>query len=393
MPLHITTVHPFDPWGTKTGGIETFIRAFIQHSPNEVTHSVIGVSEDPSLRPLHQWNTLPFDDIALRFLPIMADRQPNKRSWVPLFFRYPLLLRTITLPDQSDLIIFHRIEPSLTFPNSQAKKVLFIHGNPQEITGTQSEVKWKYVPWLYKTAENKALSSCDYVHVVSRTGLQYFQDRNQKQSQNCCFQPTGFNESIFTPGRKYPDLLKPYGLNPNTPTILFAGRLEAQKNPILALESFFQLRKQTEAQLIIAGEGRLLTTMRNRCAESPYANDVTFLGRVSSSSLAKWMNNSDLFLMTSHFEGMPITVLEALACGLPVVSTDVGEMNQIINDGVNGKIVSNPTAYTLSNTLLEILGSRNQYSKHECASSVESFRNSVVMDTLYQQLNTYAENS
>lgn len=396
MTLNITTVHPFDPWGTKTGGIETFIWAMFRHAPDQINHTLIGVSENPSLRPLNQWQCLNVEDTPIQFLPIMTDSEPNKRSWLPLFFRFPYYLRKASIPPNTNLLLFHRIEPPITCPPAQANTVLFIHGNPLEITGPQSEVKWKYIPWLYKFAEHKAVSSSGHVHVVSQSGLHYLQEQYANQSHTFTFQPTGYNEEIFfirnTINNNANTSLYP-SPNPHRHKILFAGRLEEQKNPLLALDTFFTLRKQINAQLIIAGDGSLMPTMRQHCNDSPYKNDICFLGGINSTTLADWMNQCSVFLMTSHFEGMPITVLEALACGLPVVSTNVGEIHQTIQDGINGRIASESNPQHLAAALLEILTSPRQFQRTVCADSVNSFRNTAVMDTLYQQLLSYTQNS
>ena len=59
------------------------------------------------------------------------------------------------------------------------------------------------------------------------------------------------------------------------------------------------------------------------------------LASYSSSDIAKALRAADLFVMSSAYEGMPIAVLEALATGVPVVSTDVGELRLVVRDGVN----------------------------------------------------------
>lgn len=391
MPIHCVTVHPFDPWGSKIGGIENFIRAMFRCSPPDVIHSLIGVSEDTVANPLYQWKNADYEGTTIRFFPVMQDASPNQRPLIPLFLHFSWLLRKIKLPDEAYIAVFHRIEPTVFTKLNNLKSVMFIHGNPQEITGPHSEVKWKYVPKLYRMAENKSVSKIDHIHVVGQSGLNYMQLHYPGQFHKFRFQSTGYDERVFQCQNKMDAAYQKFNLNPSVKYILLAGRLEAQKNPLLALESFFQLRKTQKAHFIIAGEGSLKDSMLECCRHSTHGKDTHFLGRVDSRALAELMNICQVFLMTSHFEGMPIAALEALACGLPVISTDVGELRFLLKDGVNGKIVSQQNPVSIANALSFILNNPENYPRSICAEHVQAFRYTTVMNQLYQQLQSYIE--
>ena len=68
-------------------------------------------------------------------------------------------------------------------------------------------------------------------------------------------------------------------------------------------------------------------------------NEVIFTGRVEPQKIHKYYQAADIFVLPSYTEGLPVSVLEAMACGLPIVATDVGGTPEIITDGFNGFLI------------------------------------------------------
>ncbi len=88
---------------------------------------------------------------------------------------------------------------------------------------------------------------------------------------------------------------------------------------------------------------------------------VKFLGSISQNEVAEWMRKSKCLLLSSKSEGMPNVVVEALASGIPVVATDVGDVSAVIREGVNGRVVSantDTTADELAKALNDVLGQK-----------------------------------
>ena len=122
-------------------------------------------------------------------------------------------------------------------------------------------------------------------------------------------------------------------------TVSAAGRLERQKNFRLLIDSFCQaFQEGTPAILNIYGEGSLAQELSAYVAVQNRAGSIRLMGR--SECMEEVYRGSDLFVLSSDFEGMPNALIEAMACGLPCVSTDCPTgPSDLIEDGVNGLLV------------------------------------------------------
>ncbi|MFC2154206.1 glycosyltransferase, partial [Candidatus Altiarchaeota archaeon] len=82
---------------------------------------------------------------------------------------------------------------------------------------------------------------------------------------------------------------------------------------------------------------------------------VTFLGQKEKDELPKIFFNSDVFVLPSIWEGLPLSLLEALAAGLPIISTNVGDIPNICRDGVNSIIIPPKDSKSLANAMQRLL--------------------------------------
>lgn len=115
--------------------------------------------------------------------------------------------------------------------------------------------------------------------------------------------------------------------------ILFVGRIVEQKNLRLLLEAV----RGTSHTLGIVGEGDLKESLQKEFEEM--SGQVTWMGNLPSGDLPREINRSRLFVLPSHYEGLPKALLEAMACGACVVATAVDGIREVVEDGVNGKCV------------------------------------------------------
>lgn len=145
----------------------------------------------------------------------------------------------------------------------------------------------------------------------------------------------------------------------NSKIILFVGNLVPVKGPDVALEAFAELLRMTErtfAELVFVGDGpmrrRLETVVRERHLEGC----VKFVGARPHDEIVDWMNVADVLILSSRSEGMPNVVLEALACGMPVVAMDVGACREMLAREASARVVAAGDATGMASAIRELLG-------------------------------------
>jgi glycosyltransferase involved in cell wall biosynthesis len=130
------------------------------------------------------------------------------------------------------------------------------------------------------------------------------------------------------------DLFKPKDKEIKTKSIFFVGRIELQKNLAFLVESLAGL----DVELIIAGEGSLKEEIQKLAQD--HGVRITFLGNVSQKMIPDLISKSKIFGLTSLYEGNPKALLEAMSCGASIVATRVSGIDSVIDDGVDGLLVS-----------------------------------------------------
>lgn len=126
---------------------------------------------------------------------------------------------------------------------------------------------------------------------------------------------------------------------PDGPRIIMIGRLVAQKNPRLFLDGARGLRARIPtARFQLVGDGPLRDELQACIAAAGLDGCVELLGE--RGDVAELLRAADLFWLTSDWEGLPNVVLEAMACGLPVVATDVGGTAELFTPDVEGALIA-----------------------------------------------------
>lgn len=121
-------------------------------------------------------------------------------------------------------------------------------------------------------------------------------------------------------------------------SFIFVGRLSTQKNIHFLLEQIEKLRKKTEIpfNLKLVGDGPLKDELRSYAKTLGISDIIKWHGWLDKNNILKQLQNSDCLINPSFCEGMPNAVLEAMACGVPVIASNVAGNNSLVIDGKNG---------------------------------------------------------
>lgn len=181
---------------------------------------------------------------------------------------------------------------------------------------------------IYEIFDRSSIKYSIRIIFVSNNALKMAKSR-YKNSTNKFIHISNFIEiSKFFPLNENKKIIlrKKYGLSVDKNYILFVGRLEPLKgilNLVYAINEINQ--KYKDIKLLVVGDGILK-------AQISKFDFVKCLGRIPNQSMGEIYNVSDFFILPSFYENSPMTILEAMSCGLPVISTDTGDIKELIDD-------------------------------------------------------------
>lgn len=164
-------------------------------------------------------------------------------------------------------------------------------------------------------------------------------------------------QAVVLPNSLNPDFVKPRYEGERDKRIVSVGRLDANKNHEMMIRAFAALRdKYPEYTLTIYGEGELRRYLEDLIKQLDISQQVFLPGVIPN--VADQIEQAALFLMTSYSEGVSNALIEALASGLPVISTDVpsGGTVELITDGINGMIIPVGDRQALEKAMDKLLG-------------------------------------
>jgi teichuronic acid biosynthesis glycosyltransferase TuaC len=147
----------------------------------------------------------------------------------------------------------------------------------------------------------------------------------------CVYGVLDFQE--FSPAQDKIPARKELGLPLDKTIALYAGYLTKRKGVYELVEAIYRAQKKCpDLLLVMCGAGPEEAILWRLIREKGIEHMVRMAGEVEPERMNKWMQASDLFVLASHTEGMPNVVMEAMACGLPVVATAVGGLPGAIGD-------------------------------------------------------------
>lgn len=225
----------------------------------------------------------------------------------------------------------------------------------------------KYKQKLIGLIEHFAYNNATIAVVTSERQSHYISKHYSVSEENVQIIPNYINTQLFTPtesANRYADRL------------IFVGRLNEEKNLFNLIEAI----AQTGLTLDIYGKGDIRNKLEARAKK--LNAKVNFMGVVPNNELPGIFNRYRYYILPSFYEGMPKTLLEAMACGLVCIGTDVEGINQIIEDGVNGYLVKG----TQANALVEVIKRATQLPHDSVtAEGIRLVRNNFSLETIVER--------
>jgi|Deesub1362A_J573_1020465.scaffolds.fasta_scaffold08313_2 glycosyltransferase involved in cell wall biosynthesis len=172
--------------------------------------------------------------------------------------------------------------------------------------------------WIVEWVERIAYSNADAVIVTSQKDLDYLKEKYKLADVH----------SVVIPNYVDTELFKPMNVKKKPNSLCYVGRLTKQKN----LQALLEALEGTPYSLDIIGKGEEEENLKRFAKE--HNLKVNFLGTIPNHQLPEVLNRYEAFVLPSLYEGMPKALLEAMACGLPVVAADVEGIREVVSNKV-----------------------------------------------------------
>lgn len=393
-PRRIGIFYHADPVGHIPGGIDTVIRGVLKWAPDDLEYTLYGATSDPVNRPIGRTIEVVIGDRPARFVPLVAADPTARRKRIPLTLQFMLALRRYQRDgslSHLDVLDFHRIEALALFKRDRRPKNVMIHQDMEVIRGKDSDIGWRHAPWLYERVESNLLQGVDRVFCVRQSAVARYKRLFPALEERFSFLPTWVDTTVFKPLDNAKERLEErrriaadLGVEASGRLLIWVGRLDRQKDPLLLLDAMKVLAEmQPDFHLLMVGDGSMRSSVEERIRSLRLDGRVTLLGAIPPQRIAETMRIADVFVLSSAYEGMPIAILEALATGVPVVTTDVGEVRLVVEDGVNGFVVAQRNAGLLARAVAEALQRVDVFSGLPCRQSVSDYVPERVLRRIY----------
>lgn len=154
----------------------------------------------------------------------------------------------------------------------------------------------------------------------------------------------GIDPGRFNSNVDIVDMKRQLGLSKDKMVVGTVTRLHPEKNPEVFIDAASIVKKEHDnIQFVVVGDGRLMNALKQQVARLGLSSDVIFTGE--RDDVAQILKVMDIFVLTSLWEGLSVSILEAMASAVPVVATDVGGTKEVVDNGVTGVLIprKNPT--------------------------------------------------
>jgi glycosyltransferase involved in cell wall biosynthesis len=210
------------------------------------------------------------------------------------------------------------------------------------------------LPRLYRSLYPHFTKRAKRVICVSEAARRSFCTAFPRLADRYIALPNGIRVQVYEKLPPRHECRAAFHLAPGERLIGTVGRMSPVKNHRLLIEAFARVREQLpDTNLAIIGEGEL----RQKLAD--YAADLgvsEYVSLVKESRMIDYFYGAlDVFVLSSDSEGMPLTLLEALASGIPVVATEVGGIPEVVESGTTGYLVPKGSAEFLAKRIIELL--------------------------------------
>ncbi|BAZ30897.1 group 1 glycosyl transferase [Cylindrospermum sp. NIES-4074] len=249
---------------------------------------------------------------------------------------------------RTDIVYIHISDGGSVFRKAIIALTAFIFRKPVIIHahGAEFHLTYSRLPKWAKRGLNSIFCRCNGFIVLSKTWKDFYVNNLGLNPQQVFILPNPTELPVQIPER----------LNVKKVTLLFCGRVGQRKGAFDLIRAFANLPStlKKRSDLILAGDGDL-EEAKNLVASLNLGEQITFLGWVNSAQRDKLLSKSDVFILPSYNEALPMAILEAMGWGLPIISTPVGGIPELVISHKNGLLVAPGDVEQLSEAMQSLI--------------------------------------
>ena len=331
----LAILHSGDLGNVSIGGVSQYIQEIIRHECNyEVV--LFGTCENGFYK-LGEKYILSIDGKEYTFIPITD----NRRSPLSIYY-FRAIYNYFQEIEACDIIYAQRMEYILPFlfRKSKNKTVMAVHGS-----GAYTKI-WRghVIAVLYNLLERLAMNISGKVIVLQMReefGVPYYKRKYKRNAYKVYYGKVPLDENVF-----YIDANEKSKKDKSIFNIIYLGRIDNNPKRVLLFPYIVQklLDLHVPVKMTLIGDGPSMQQLQCSISQMDIQPYFEFKGKMDHGvELTRIINQGDVAYILSSFEGICMSALECIACGVPVIATDVGDIKEYIKGKKNGIIIPNST--------------------------------------------------
>ncbi|MGH7999141.1 MAG: glycosyltransferase family 4 protein [Brasilonema sp.] len=266
--------------------------------------------------------------------------------------------------------LFYFLEAGILAKQIKQRQIVHLHNHIVEASGTVAMLAAQMGGFTYSFTLHGP-------YIFFRPHQWRLDEKIKRALFVCCISYYARSQGmIFAPTDKWnrmhiihcgidPALFNVVSHNESGKRLLFVGRLAAAKGLPILLESLATLRRclttsccastHPAISLTVVGDGPDRQKLEQMTAQLGLSQNVNFVGYKSQAEVRDYFQQTDVFVMSSFAEGIPVVLMEAMAAGVPVVATQIAGISELVEDGVNGYLVPPGDAVSLTKCIEKLL--------------------------------------
>ncbi len=245
------------------------------------------------------------------------------------------------------------IHTHLTKSDVTGQLMGFLAGVPVRVVSLHNNDSWR-TKALFSTVMRLIVSPAQKYIAVSEAVRDYIVENSRYPEDRMLVIENGIDLDRFDPAKITPYDRAAWGISPDAPVVAIIGRLQPQKAHTVFLEAAALVKNEMpEARFVIVGDGDLRAELEAKRDELGLQQQVVFAGIIRD--IPAVLAAVDILTFSSDWEGLPVALLEGMAMEKPVVSTAVGGVPLVVQDGENGLLVAPRQPQKLAAELLRVL--------------------------------------